>query len=138
MVVGFDADLRSDGAVGENQVCFVNGEVSEEVCKFAFVADELNLLRHAEDRFDESKGDLLGKEVGDADCEGDGSIGMSAIKALHEFLAGGEDFFGVVEDEKTDIGEQQFSAVAFVEFAADGFFELSELAADCGLGDAEF
>lgn len=138
VIIGFDADLGTGGAVRENQVGFVNGEVGEKVGEFAFVADELDFLGHAEDRFDQSKRDLFGKEVGDADCEGDDTVSLGAFEAFHEFLAGGEDFFGVVEDESADFGESEFATFAFVEFAADRFFELPELAADGGLGEVEF
>lgn len=138
VIVGFDADLGSGGAVGEDEVGLVDGKVCEEIGELSFIADELDFLRHSKDRFDEAKGDLLGEEIRDANCECDDTVSLGAFEAFHEFLAGGEDFFGVVEDESADFGEPEFASFAFVEFAADGFFELSELTADGGLGEVKF
>lgn len=138
MIVGFDADLRASGAVGKYKVSLVYGKICKQLGKLAFVADELDFFRHAKDGFQQSKGYLFGQEVWDADGEGEGTIGLGTFQTLHEFLAGSKDLFGVLEDDSTDFSEPEFSAVALVEFAANGLFKLPELTADGGLREVQF
>lgn len=133
----FEVGAAGGGFVGQDKVEAMGGELGEEVFELAFAADHANGLGRGKSRGENVVGNVLGEGIDDADVEAEAAGAGALFDGAEHFLAEGEDFLGVAEDDLAGFGEAIFAAFLAEEPFAEGRFEFADLLGDGGLGDAE-
>src|SRR5262245_1319000 len=112
MIEGADAVESTARGLREHDVQLIDHQFRQQALKLAFTTDNLYRGGEMQSWFEETIGNKLRKDIGDADHQAQRSTCRLTLQGVYEFTSQCEDFIRIAKDDTAYFGKDQMTAYA--------------------------